>query len=368
MLIRYRVVAYAGKELEGLESHGADIMSGGQSQENVQLQVRMVSQLLSLSTTEQELAQRLCCILQVNAFQLIDHSENEIGLLFDPLASLANHSCVPNAFISVDGRKASLKALYPIEKDVEITISYTESTAPLATRQYLLSNKYHFKCTCVRCTGNMTPHEVFTKMLAPKLCTIPDLAQGSLYRQDYLLTNPPELNADKVQKAYTQALTDKDWSLAASLLVHKICHLDPILYPSPIHPNRVTSILALARLVPSALETGKSVVMMTLLEQHELEIQMSLLLLARHNGLIAFGEGSRFVVEAEQELGGVVGEMKRRSEVEGMRPSRHALNLLEFGLAGPGLDGDNGARALWEMLPIMGTKAVMGGVAEGLTA
>ena len=62
--------------------------------------------------------------MKVNAFNATDSDDSPIGLCFEPLLAKANHSCVPNSFVSFDSRRVSLKALKPIRKDEELTIAY----------------------------------------------------------------------------------------------------------------------------------------------------------------------------------------------------------------------------------------------------
>jgi len=62
--------------------------------------------------------------MNVNTFRIARPDGEEVGLCFDPLLSMANHSCVPNACIQFEGRRASVRALRRIEQGEEVTISY----------------------------------------------------------------------------------------------------------------------------------------------------------------------------------------------------------------------------------------------------
>lgn len=62
--------------------------------------------------------------MNVNSFRITDSSGDEIGIGFDPLLGMANHSCAPNASLEFDGRCAVLTALTHIKEGEEITISY----------------------------------------------------------------------------------------------------------------------------------------------------------------------------------------------------------------------------------------------------
>lgn len=73
----------------------------------------------------------------------------ETAIALYPLLSLANHRCTPNATVVFDGLKASLRAIAPIHKGDEITvtphrkreiqISYVDSARPSYLR-----NRYDF--------------------------------------------------------------------------------------------------------------------------------------------------------------------------------------------------------------------------------
>jgi SET and MYND domain-containing protein len=79
-------------------------------------------------------------------------SNDPVGLCFEPLIALANHSCTPNAAIVFDGRKIMLRALNPIKKGEQVFISYIDNTERRATRQAELREEYFFGCGCVKCT------------------------------------------------------------------------------------------------------------------------------------------------------------------------------------------------------------------------
>lgn len=124
--------------------------------------------------------------MNVNSFRITDANGDEIGIGFDPLLGMANHSCAPNASLEFDGRCAVLTALTHIEEGEEITISYIgqssllrlsasfsqtsvlssvkpkltthiDTTQPRAARQAFLQEHYYFTCACPACTTSSTP-------------------------------------------------------------------------------------------------------------------------------------------------------------------------------------------------------------------
>jgi len=71
-------------------------------------------------------------------------------------ASFANHSCKPNAHYTFEkGPTFMLIALEDIEKNEEISISYTSLYQSTQNRQMELEATYHFKCNCLRCVPSL---------------------------------------------------------------------------------------------------------------------------------------------------------------------------------------------------------------------
>ena len=62
--------------------------------------------------------------IQTNAFNRFDADTGQAGVYLHPSLSMVNHSCVPNAYITFEKRKATLKAERDIEPGDEILISY----------------------------------------------------------------------------------------------------------------------------------------------------------------------------------------------------------------------------------------------------
>jgi hypothetical protein len=91
-----------------------------------------------------------------NSLTLVTPTFDPIGVCFDPLAALANHSCDPNAFVVMDGPVISFRALNDIPKDQEITISYVDATNPFHRRQHELQSRHYFQCTCPKCEKGAT--------------------------------------------------------------------------------------------------------------------------------------------------------------------------------------------------------------------
>ncbi|KAH0475821.1 MAG: hypothetical protein KVP17_001177 [Porospora cf. gigantea B] len=75
-----------------------------------------------------------------------------MGLALATVAGQANHSCEPNAAVSIAGVHVALQSLRPIYMGEEVSISYVPAEDDLDARQSVLQMKYDFKCHCARCS------------------------------------------------------------------------------------------------------------------------------------------------------------------------------------------------------------------------
>lgn len=91
-----------------------------------------------------------------NAQTLSTQTFDTLGIALSPLASIANHSCDPNAVLVFDGPVMSFRSLRPVKEDEEVTISYIETTLPYRRRQKELKERYYFTCRCSKCTLDPT--------------------------------------------------------------------------------------------------------------------------------------------------------------------------------------------------------------------
>ncbi|KAJ8773353.1 hypothetical protein K2173_028530 [Erythroxylum novogranatense] len=111
----------------------------------------LVSWILQLSDVNiKEIAEnfsKLAC----NAHTICDSELRPLGTGVYPVISIINHSCLPNAILIFEGRSAVVRAIQPIPKGDEVTITYIETAASTVTRQKALKEQYFFVCTCPRC-------------------------------------------------------------------------------------------------------------------------------------------------------------------------------------------------------------------------
>ncbi|CAN6292193.1 unnamed protein product [Urochloa humidicola] len=134
--------------VDALESHIAEV-----DENQLVLYAQMANLVnLVLSSLELDLKEiahtfsKFAC----NAHTICDPELRPLGTGLYPVISIINHSCVPNAVLIFDGRTAYVRALQPIGKDEEVSISYIETAAVTKKRQNDLK-QYFFTCSCPRC-------------------------------------------------------------------------------------------------------------------------------------------------------------------------------------------------------------------------
>ncbi|KAB5530291.1 hypothetical protein GE09DRAFT_1292234 [Coniochaeta sp. 2T2.1] len=101
----------------------------------------------------------LLCRLQTNAFDRRDEDVGAAGVLLDVDLAMANHSCLPNAYVVFAGRTAILRAERDIGVGEEVEISYIDNNLSKAERQKALG-LYHFGCQCRRCQEDLDVYQV----------------------------------------------------------------------------------------------------------------------------------------------------------------------------------------------------------------
>ena len=239
-----------------------------------------------------------------NSFSLVAATFDPLGMMVDPRASRANHSCKPNVCMVYDGSRVQFRALEPFEPGREILVSYVDTNMPFRVRQAALKSTYHFTCTCARCAlGVNEPGNAFLPlkkgfMAKPELPNFPSFTPkkmgqpkdpqyavgdtqeqkllGSLQEMAYdamkgklkgpyglpgqeammdllfqtgawKLTRAPLPELLRVQMVAWLSTQDYDVAFVAALKLH--CHVDPMLYPEPFHPVRVVNSWTLLQLM-----------------------------------------------------------------------------------------------------------------------
>ena len=92
---------------------------------------------------------------QLNAFELRMSHGLLVSCLLPCEASFFNHSCDPNALISVGETHAvSFVAARDIAEGEEVCISYVATDLPHGERQHIFQHKYGFECECPVCRAD----------------------------------------------------------------------------------------------------------------------------------------------------------------------------------------------------------------------
>lgn len=133
---------------------------------------------LEINQQDEDLMRHLCSVLDANAFEVtVTKGDNEVSLRgLYPLASLANHRCVPNTTHVFDNdRNMVVTASIFIQKDTEIFHVYTRLIWGTLTRRYHLMRTKHFSCHCPRCLDTTEMGTNVMALLCKKCkgCVIP---------------------------------------------------------------------------------------------------------------------------------------------------------------------------------------------------
>ncbi|KAI4139896.1 MAG: hypothetical protein LQ340_007953, partial [Diploschistes diacapsis] len=243
--------------------------------QNLQLMARAGKEY-SGSNESQALVETLVGRLLTNTQTLTTPLFTPLGLVLSLRTSLLNHSCAPNTAMTYSHRTISLRALRPLPKDTELTISYIDTTLPLSTRLSELQNRYHFTCACPQCSSSKTLNHPDPHLALGPLTTNPSLRTElglqvsellararTLSPRDSLAplakayqlfkshpTFPPFLSPlQQVRLDLTIALmANGHWTPALIQSLITRYHSDPILYPEAHHPARVARAWVHARL------------------------------------------------------------------------------------------------------------------------
>lgn len=304
--------------------------------------------------------------MATNAFRATLPDDTPIGLCYEPTLALANHSCVPNAFIMFDGRGISLMALDPIKAGEQIFISYVDFTQSRDQRRAELKQRYFFDCECQKCKHAYTPYRVCkesTAISSEKLALLYDyktlvfqaeereqeiqvmqqelndvreaisvthslidlskttaseterlnfLKQASsdlsLYKTHKLFALPPYPTI--LDELYLSYIDNEHLTSALILLLFIFLNCDIYNWPQPNHPIRVTRLFTIARLLkyaaslePAALQHSLPFIPSEVLAGTDfIDATHAVLILVDELAPLSHGQGTRFVGQVELEL------------------------------------------------------------------
>ena len=129
---------------------------------------------------------KICCILDVNSFEVPIANFNGIAQAVYRTACLMEHNCIPNTFrVFQEDLSVTIRASLDIGVGSHITCIYTDPLwTTIARKEHLISSKF-FECQCLRCS-DPTECETYLSALKCSKCPV-----GSL-----LSTDPFDTNAD----------------------------------------------------------------------------------------------------------------------------------------------------------------------------
>lgn len=338
--------------------------------------------------------------MATNAFRVTLADSTPIGLCFEPVVSLANHSCTPNATIIFDGRQLTLRTLDPIKKGDQVFVSYIDTTQTREERRHELKDRYFFTCHCEKCEQDDGPYQTFLKSqsisyppldlfisqeeirnFAQARCSdasatkVPDILpkvqdlltrsrnpsissaqQFSLLQTALRTCEPLQRNQQLAQPPYPQVLHElylhylsdqSTYTEALRILLYLYLHSDVYTYPQPHHPVRVIRLYTIAKLLQNVPELG---------DVDFISANQLLLLCVRELSRKSHGEETSFGREVREALADVEAVQRTRGSVGS------ALNawVLGVGEEAQRRDGKEYARKIFEGLRDLAGSALDG--------
>ncbi|KKF93732.1 SET domain and MYND-type zinc finger protein 6 [Ceratocystis platani] len=183
----------AEERIKELEGNVNGFRQDARGWEDIRLQAYMAlsySKIVGPDNTD-KYAEMLCKIL-TNTFNAYDPDVSESSVFLEPTLAMANHSCIPNATVQIEGREALLIAERPIAADEEIFISYINYSNSLKHRRVDLA-KYHFTCVCPRCANDLDVYTVCKNY-------------PSLTANEYSLVSAASLQSPAINRAIPESL------------------------------------------------------------------------------------------------------------------------------------------------------------------
>ncbi|KAI3429305.1 hypothetical protein D9Q98_005400 [Chlorella vulgaris] len=152
----------AGRAAAGQLPGGAAAHGGSAAREEAGEEAEEA--LLSCVTVEAVLS--ALCRFQINGLAVVPSerrgTEDRLALALYPVASLMNHSCLPNVAVRFEGSKLIVRTVEAVPAGQPLLHCYGPQAGEMTTpqRQRLLRGQYHFTCRCRACSpapGQLEP-------------------------------------------------------------------------------------------------------------------------------------------------------------------------------------------------------------------
>jgi len=310
-----------------------------------------------------------------NAFRATLADDTPVGLCFEPILALANHSCSPNAVVMFDGRSVALRALEPVSKGEQLFISYITATEDRLSRQTTLKQRYFFDCHCEKCSKDESPYSTFLRYVpkaegridlfcnskqlineASDLIRVTGVPINDITRANKFLQQSQALAEQRATKEqvlkqgidacntkhkqfalhpfpkimhelYLNYLDTSSFINALIVLLFLFLNCDVYNYPQPHHPVRVIRLFTIAKLLKhmSSLSPESIQSLTGDIKEHVIAIKdidwinsfHTIMILVWEQGSKSHGKESRFMKGVETELREVEEVQKLRGEVGG---------------------------------------------------
>lgn len=96
---------------------------------------------------------KACFLVYVNISTVMDHLNNNLGMMFDPLFSMINHSCDPNCtLVYKNDGEIMVKNTKKLKASNEMLLNYIPVFLPREFRRKKLKASFFFDCECYKCT------------------------------------------------------------------------------------------------------------------------------------------------------------------------------------------------------------------------
>ena len=163
----------------------------------------------------------ILCKISINAFTIYNHLDEPMGLGVYIPSNFINHCCEPNAHILFAGRTQRIFALKEIEKNSEITISYSQMLSSRESNRKFLKENYLFDCKCGKCEGDMQiPERVFEILEIISSKKADTIEKNQCWQE--IINNykglPREYYGKALSELSLQYINDKDYKKAYGIL------------------------------------------------------------------------------------------------------------------------------------------------------